>query len=152
VLDSVLHERRATERWLRGAIEHLPRGAVLADRLDAGAGAGGESILRWHLRAAGIRFRTQVVIDGLYRADFLVGRSLLIEVDGREHHATVEGFERDRVLDRELQSRGYIVLRFTYRELLSDPASVVAAILAVIRTGRHRRPVARRPGDTAIAG
>ena len=69
VLDSALHQRRATERWMRGAIGHLPRGKVLADCLDAGAGAGGESILRWRLRAAGIAFETQVVVPGLYRAD-----------------------------------------------------------------------------------
>lgn len=142
VLDSVLRQRRASERWLRDAIEPLPRGAALAACLDAGAGAGGESILRWHLRAAGVAFETQVQIEGLYRADVRVGRSLLIEVDGREHHATVAGFERDRRLDRELQARGYIVLRFTYRELLFEPDRVMATILAIVRTGRHRRAVA----------
>jgi len=44
------------------------------------------------------------------------------------------------------------VLRFTYRELLAEPARVMAAILAVIRSGRHRRAVALPRGDTAIAG
>lgn len=142
VLDSVLEQRRATERWIRDAIEALPRGAALAGCLDAGAGAGGESILRWHLRAAGIAFETQVVIPGLYRADFLIGKSLLVEVDGREHHATVAGFERDRRLDRELQARGYIVLRIAYRELVLEPERVMESILAVVRSGRHRRSVA----------
>lgn len=141
VLDSVLEQRRATRSWVEAAVGHLPRAAPLISALDPGSGAGGESILHWHLRAAGIAFETQVQIDGLYRADVRIGSSLLVEVDGREHHATVAGFERDRALDRALQARGYVVLRIAYRELLFEPERVMAVILAVVRAGRHRRRV-----------
>ena len=37
-------------------------------------------------------------------------------------------FERDRRKDRELQALGYRVLRFTWRELTTEPEAVVAAI------------------------
>ena len=139
VLDSAVHSGRASAGFVRSAVSETRRGAVLASCLDPGAGAGGESILRWHLRAAGIGFRTQVLIEGLYRSDFLIGRRLIVEVDGREHHGMLAGFERDRRLDRELQLRGYVILRFTYRELLDDPGRVIATILAVVRSDRHRR-------------
>lgn len=138
VLDSAVHEGRCSQEWLRRVLDDSVRGRLLVAEVDAGAGAGGESIVRWRLRQEGIRVRTQVWIDDLGPRDFVVGDRLVVEIDGREHHALVEGFARDRWLDRELQLRGYDVLRFTYAEVLHDWPRVLADIRRMVSADRHR--------------
>lgn len=142
VLDSAVHEGRCSLEWLRRVLDDTARGRMLAAEVDPGAGAGGESIVRWRLRQEGIRVRTQLWIDDLGPRDFVLGDRLVVEVDGREHHALVEGFARDRWLDRELQLRGYDVLRFTYAEVLHDWPRVLADIRRMVSVDRHRT----RPG------
>jgi very-short-patch-repair endonuclease len=83
------------------------------------------------LERAGIdakRFlRVQRKIDP-YRVDFLIGASLsdaapaiVVECDGHDYHErTKEQAARDRSRDRELQSRGFKVFRFTGSEIYRD--------------------------------
>jgi very-short-patch-repair endonuclease len=74
---------------------------------------------------------------GPYTVDFLwPERRLVVELDGYAYHSDRASFEADRRRDRELQTRGYVVLRFTYREVMEDPEAVVAALWAHLR----RRP------------
>lgn len=138
VLDSAVHRGRCSLAWMRSAIDGSARGRWLAPLVDPSADAGGESIVRFRLRAAQVRVVPQFRVDGLGRRDFLVGDRLIVEVDGREHHALVEGFARDRWLDRELQLRGYDVLRFTYAEVLYDWDRVLATIMRLVDGDRHR--------------
>jgi len=65
---------------------------------------------------------------GPYEVDFLWrDRRLIIETDGFRHHGNRAAFESDGGRDAFLQSRGYRVLRFTYRQVL-DRTPVVAAL------------------------
>jgi len=69
-----------------------------------------------------------------YRVDAYVPVwRLVIEVDGRNWHARVGDFERDRRRDNELAARGIQVIRFTYRMLKTDPAGCLATIRSVGR-------------------
>ncbi|MFC7431144.1 MULTISPECIES: endonuclease domain-containing protein [unclassified Agrococcus] len=143
VLDSATHQGRCWLPWLRGVLDGTAHGRMLARLVDPGAGAGGESIVRWRLRQAGIRVETQRRVPGLGPRDFRLGERLILEIDGREHHALVEGFQRDRWLDRELQLRGDDVLRFTDAEVLHDWDRVLADIRRMVRADRHRHRGAR---------
>jgi very-short-patch-repair endonuclease len=65
---------------------------------------------------------------GPYEVDFLWrDRRLVVETDGFRHHGSRAAFESDRGRDAFVQSRGYRVLRFTYRQVL-DRTPVVAAL------------------------
>jgi very-short-patch-repair endonuclease len=59
---------------------------------------------------------------------------LAVELDGAAHHTSAEDRRRDLPRDRELAALGWLVLRFTYADVLRDPAGVRAAVLGVYRT------------------
>jgi very-short-patch-repair endonuclease len=62
-----------------------------------------------------------------YEVDLLWRRHrLVVELDSREHHE--HAFERDRRRDADLLSRGWRVLRLTWRQVVNDPAWVVEVI------------------------
>lgn len=49
---------------------------------------------------------------------------LIIEIDGRAWHTTLEAFEGDRLRDNHAQLAGWRVLRVTYRMLVENPEMV----------------------------
>jgi very-short-patch-repair endonuclease len=49
---------------------------------------------------------------------------LIIEVDGRAWHTTLEAFGSDRLRDNHAQLAGWRVLRITYRMLVEQPEMV----------------------------
>jgi hypothetical protein len=49
---------------------------------------------------------------------------LIIEVDGRKWHTTMEAFEEDRLRDNLAQLAGWRVIRITYRMLIDRPEDV----------------------------
>lgn len=121
-------------------LERLRRGAPVNARRVLGwcgraSESGTESLLSFDLRHAGIRFMQQVEIDSVGRVDFLVGTRLVIEVDSVAHHSSPETYERDRMRDARLSRLGYRVLRFSYRQLVSDPSLVMDAIVAALARG-----------------
>jgi very-short-patch-repair endonuclease len=67
-------------------------------------------------------------VDVLWRTERLV-----VELDGYAFHSDRASFESDRRRDRELQARGYVVLRFTYREVIEEPDAVVGALRVHLR-------------------
>lgn len=67
------------------------------------------------------------VVDFLWR-----GARLVVEVDGWESHRTRSAFEQDRARDAGLKVVGYEVLRFTWRQVNSDPARVAGTIRAIL--------------------
>ena len=76
----------------------------------------------------GVHFRRQHVI-GMYIADFVSLKNLLvIEVDG-EYHSTPEQQLLDMERTRFLQEKGFRVIRFTNREILTDIESVMSKII-----------------------
>ena len=66
---------------------------------------------------------------------------IVIEVDGWAFHSSKEQREKDLKRDRELLRRGYVVLRFTYDDVMNGdfarevPVSVTALRRLVPETG-----------------
>jgi len=60
---------------------------------------------------------------------------LILEADGRTFHTKRSDFERDRERDNLAVAHGYRVMRFTYRAIKSDPATVLGLVLGA---GGHR--------------
>jgi Protein of unknown function (DUF559) len=66
-----------------------------------------------------------------YEVDFYFPASrLVVETDGWDTHRTRVAFERDRAKDAALVAAGYIVLRFTKRQIAEDPATVADRVRA----------------------
>lgn len=53
---------------------------------------------------------------------------LAIEIDGYEHHASPEAFQRDRARQNYLVALGWTVLRFTWHDVVHDPARVAGSV------------------------
>ena len=80
---------------------------------------------------------------GQYLIDLSTGRVKLdrawpevkvaVELDGARHHTSPEDRRRDLARDSALAALGWVVLRFTYAEVLRDPAGVRAKLLEVYR-------------------
>lgn len=75
------------------------------------------------------------IADALWRRE-----RLIVELDGRSFHDTASAFEGDRSRDVDLHVEGWLVLRFTWRQVTREADWVVA---------RVRRALARRRGSSA---
>jgi len=105
---------------------------IVASSARAGSDSGLESIVRQRMSPL-LPLAQQVRIRGVGRVDLqVVGTSVLIEVDGREHHAERDAFERDRWRDAELVARGYRVIRLSYRRIIHDWAWCERMVLAAL--------------------
>ncbi len=70
---------------------------------------------------------------GPYEVDFLWPQQrLIVETDGRSHHATRAAFERDRARDAGLTLAGYRVVRFTYRQVTREPKKVAGLVRSLL--------------------
>jgi hypothetical protein len=68
-----------------------------------------------------------------FRVDFLwPDRRLVVEADGWRYHRTRAAFEADRARDQVLSAAGYVVLRFTHRQIAEAPADVTAKVSALL--------------------
>jgi hypothetical protein len=63
---------------------------------------------------------------------------LIVEADGWRYHRTRKAFEDDRRRDQLLALAGWHVLRFTWRQIVEEPAEVARVIAEVRRIGRRR--------------
>ena len=69
-----------------------------------------------------------------YIADFVCNSArLVVELDG-ETHDFVSRIERDLMRDAWFESQGYVVLRFTNDDVLTNLEGVIAAIHAAAST------------------
>lgn len=127
----VLHEnsRRRGSAALRRILEHHRADPALT-RSEL------EDLFLALCAAHGIpRPRVNVGI-GPYEVDFLwPAERLVVETDGRAHHATRAAFESDRARDAQLTAAGYRVLRFTYRQVTREPEQVAALIRSALEGG-----------------
>jgi very-short-patch-repair endonuclease len=62
-------------------------------------------------------------VDMLWREQRVV-----VEVDGYATHSSRAAFEADHARDAELRALGYVVLRFTVRQIDVEPEATIAAI------------------------
>ena len=144
VCDSVLNRGLLSLEQIERLLAPAPRRVLrLLDRCDGRAESGPESMVRLRLRSRTVRVRPQVVIDGVGRGDLLVGRGLIIEIDGFVFHGDRSGFERDRLRDVRAHELGYTPLRFTYRQVVYDWPETECAIMNAIHAGAHHRPARR---------
>lgn len=115
-----------------------PRILRALDRCDRSE-SGTETIVRLRLRRRGIRVTPQVFIPGLGRVDLLVGRRLILEIDGRQYHSSSAQFESDRERDRRAIHMGYLVVRLSYRQVMYDWESAETTIVDLVRRREHQK-------------
>lgn len=141
VLDSTLRMPNPySEADLRQIFAGAPHRVLrLLDRVDPLAGSGTESVTRFRLRTAHVGVRSQVEIEDLGRVDLLVGERLIVECDSKEHHNNVQRREDNR-RDRVAVLGGYRVLRFDYDDVMFRWDTVLAEIMDIVRSRRHRAP------------
>ena len=91
-----------------------------------------ETVARLQLIDMGLTPQVGVWIEGVGEVDMIILGFIVIEVDGWAFHSSKEQREKDLKRDRELLRRGYVVLRFTYDDVMNGdfarevPVSVTA--------------------------
>jgi very-short-patch-repair endonuclease len=72
-----------------------------------------------------------------FEVDFLWRQArLVVETDGFAYHASADAFERDRTRNTSLTLAGFRVLRFTWRQLVDEPRTVVDQVEQALAGGR----------------
>jgi very-short-patch-repair endonuclease len=137
VTDSVLNMGLVSIEEVTRRLAGRARGRAVLARCDPQAESGLETFARLALVSARIRVRSQVVIAGVGRVDLVVGDRLVIELDGAAWHGGTADFERDRLRDRALMARGYLVMRATYHQVLFELPTLVAQVQEVVRRREH---------------
>ena len=100
-----------------------------------------ETVARLQLIDMGLTPQVGVWIEGVGEVDMIILGFIVIEVDGWAFHSSKEQREKDLKRDRELLRRGFIVLRFTYDDVMNGdfarevPVSVTALRRLVPDTG-----------------
>jgi len=86
------------------------------------------------LRWVRVRILHQVWVAG-HRVDFLIGKRLVVQIDGGHH----VGAQRDADVahDAALMLRGYHVLRFSYGQIVEDWPAVQSVVMRAIAQRRH---------------
>ena len=116
--------------------------SAIAELVSALSDSGLETRFVDGMRAVGVAVEQQVWLDG-HPADGLIGSSLVVQLDGFAYHGTAADRRRDLAADARLVTRGFVVLRFDYQQILFDWDFVCDTVLTAIAQGAHRRPVAR---------
>jgi very-short-patch-repair endonuclease len=137
---------RVTADLLDEALSERPNVAgrrLLRQTIDLIA-AGCQSELEAHGVVNVFRHRSLPPSVGQFRITLSVGRvhvdrawpevKLAVELDGARYHTSPGDRRRDLARDTALAALGWVVLRFTYAEVVRDPEVVRAKILDVYRT------------------
>ncbi len=139
-----VRKRRTNERALRDQLDRnrgRPGTPALRSLLDSPGGAGftrskAERRLRRLLREAQLPQPRSCAMVGRYEVDLLwPDERLVVEFDSARFHTDRLAFETDRRRDTYLQSRGYAVLRITWRRLVEEPHAVVALVAGMLGRG-----------------
>jgi very-short-patch-repair endonuclease len=117
---------RAGAARLRAALErHEPRIAMTRSELERRFLALCE--------AAGIRLpEVNAVVEG-WTVDALWRRErVVVELDGRDNHSSPGQLERDRRKDLQLRAAGYVVVRYTWAQIIFEAPAVMADLRAIL--------------------
>ncbi|MBX3077694.1 MAG: DUF559 domain-containing protein [Cryobacterium sp.] len=114
----------------------IPKALPILLLADGICESGTESITYVRLAQHKLPLTRQVWIDGK-RVDFLVGRRLVVEVDGAAYHIDPARFELDRSRDARLCAIDFVVLRFSYNQVIYRWHEVERAVLAAVARGDH---------------
>jgi very-short-patch-repair endonuclease len=108
------------------------RGVLKTYKPDPGTRNDFERLLLRICRGAGIRDpEMNVMVEGEERDLVWREERVIAEADGRERHNPTRQFEEDRRKDQDVAGE-WIVLRFTWRQLTTDPQRVARRIAAVL--------------------
>lgn len=119
------------------ALAELPlrrRGREILSRCTPFSDSGLESLVFDRLRWLPVPVRQQVSLYGK-RVDFLIGKRLVVQIDGATH--TGKQRTADIIHDAELGQRGYCVIRLAYEQVMHGWEEAQGLILAAISRGRH---------------
>lgn len=71
---------------------------------------------------------------GSHTVDFLWREQrVVVETDGYRYHRGSQAFEDDHERDLDLRSRGYDIVRLTYRQVTADPKRAAAAVAEALQ-------------------
>ncbi|WP_413451472.1 DUF559 domain-containing protein [Georgenia phoenicis] len=133
-VDSALNKRLVTVEevypYLVGPGSARAREALA--RCDSGSRSPIETLARLELEAAGLTVVSAPSIAGVGEVDLVVEDIVVIECDGFAYHSGWREYREDRRRDRALVALGYRVLRFTWEDIMANPAIVVTAALAAL--------------------
>ena len=133
-VDSALTKRLvSTEeitRLLTGPGSPAARAALA--RCRPGSRSGIETLARLALEEAGLQVDPAVTIVGVGEVDLVVEGHVVVECDGFAYHSGRAEYREDRRRDRVLVAKGYLPLRFTYEDVMTDTGTVVRAVLSVL--------------------
>lgn len=87
----------------------------------------------------GLRLDLQVE-EGHYRADFMINRWLVVEIDGAAWHSSDEAKARDARRDAYFEGLGYTVLRIPAKTALYQPRDAISAIKTALSKGKRSVP------------
>jgi very-short-patch-repair endonuclease len=153
MVDSALHQRRTAARVLRARIvgpDSVRRRGVLA-LADGRAESAIETVARVGIRSTGLPVVAQVFIPDVGRVDLLVDGWLVIEIDGYAHHSSRQQFRDDRRRANLLTQQGYVLLRFSYEDVLFRTDQMLAQIRFVHGSGRPRDTTGARVITEALS-
>lgn len=137
IFDSAVYRKKISIGALLSLIETWPsRLHHIRSLIDGRAESFPESIFRVRLRLAGLTCQIQVRALDAYRLDVVIGDRLHIEINGIQYHGA-DRFEADHARGALLNGVGFITLRFTYHQILSDWPTVLATITAALERGDH---------------
>ena len=140
--DSAMRVGTLTRTQVSFVFSVMPRRIRRWERyLDERSDSGLESIVRVWLIDRDIPFVFHPTFTSTGESDFLVGKSLVIETDGRDFHKSQAAVNRDRKRDNDLAIRGYIVIRWSYPMVMFDWAECERRLLEHLARGDHLRRV-----------
>lgn len=147
-VDSALRQALVTVEELTAALRQLPAGrgrqrvALVLRLMDPQSGSVLESLCRVLMVERGISSpEPQYVVRRagrwLARVDFAwPEQRLIVETDGFAFHSDRARYRKDRRRLNDLQLAGWVVLRFSWEDVVHDPDYVVATISAVLAARR----------------
>lgn len=154
-LDSALRQRKSNLVWIRRALDTYGRGrrgAACLRRLlsehqreDEVPDSALESMGIELALATGRKPKLHCkVLEGaqlIAEVDFAWPEvRLCVELDGWTQHGTRAAFVRDRARDRALLRLGWVVLRFTWQDVIDDRDSVIAELVSTYESRRRALP------------
>ncbi|WEG07368.1 DUF559 domain-containing protein [Microbacterium horticulturae] len=134
--ESALRKGKAEAVLLRrvgwGSTRAQELASVASDLSDSGL----ETRFSDGMRSEGIAVRRQACLDGR-NVDGLIGRSLVIQLDGFAFHSDPTARRRDIAADARLVLRGYTVFRFDFVQIYFQWETVVETIRAAVAQRLH---------------
>jgi very-short-patch-repair endonuclease len=136
VWESAIRKEALSPEALRRVPWRSSAAQRLAGEVRGLSDSGLETTFAVRLSAWGVPFAQQALVAGR-RVDLLIGRRLVVQIDGFSYHSDASQRGRDVSFDAELVLRGYTVLRFTYAQVVYDWPQVERAVARAIAAGLH---------------